>query len=277
MLVWSMRCGSVLLLGLIGIEGTRVFRKNCSVATIRFAKTKIPTSVQLFCDCGLLSVLREAEMGRCASDLPLFRASIRVLTSRGNSQSQKSCNFGRISVFGHPDRPHAGAMGGVACGRGAFVDDFGQRCGRGGLGSAVRGCLWWRNVGGWMPWTTRRREWSGPGVTPLVALETLRVGAWSSAAGRHKKCLRLLASVREGKSICWAACWRFALLLVSGFFACRIRGRSYPHSIAAPSVLRYHDKNYFKRALKCICVQNKQEKAPSILKKGRIHGFSHLC
>lgn len=38
MLVWSMRCGSVLLLGLIGIEGTRVFRKNCSVATIRFAK-----------------------------------------------------------------------------------------------------------------------------------------------------------------------------------------------------------------------------------------------
>ena len=25
-----------------------------------------------------------------------------------------------------------------------------------------------------------------------------------------KKCLRLLASVREGKSICWAAYWRFA-------------------------------------------------------------------
>lgn len=41
MLVWSMRCGSVLLLGLIGIEGTRVFRKNCSVTTIRFAKTKV--------------------------------------------------------------------------------------------------------------------------------------------------------------------------------------------------------------------------------------------
>lgn len=51
---------------------------------------------------------------------------------------------------------------------------------------------------------------SGPGVTPLVALETLRVGSWSGAAGRHKKCLRLLASVREGKSICWAAYWRFA-------------------------------------------------------------------
>lgn len=48
MLVWSMRCGSVLLLGLIGIEGTRVFRKNCSVATIRFAETKIPTSVHFF-------------------------------------------------------------------------------------------------------------------------------------------------------------------------------------------------------------------------------------
>ena len=169
MLVWSMRCGSVLLLGLIGIEGTRVFRKNCSVATIRFAETKIPTSVQLFCDC----------------ELPLFRASIRVLTTRGNSQSQKSCNFGRISVFlgtriGLMLVPWAGWPG-----RGAFVDDFGQRCGRGGLGSAVRGCLWWRNVGGWMPWTTRRREWSGPGVTPLVALETLRVGAWSGAAGRH--------------------------------------------------------------------------------------------
>lgn len=56
-------------------------------------------------------------MGRCASDLPLFRASI-----RDNSQSQKSCNFGRISVFGHPDRPHAGVAGGVSlaqrlCGR----------------------------------------------------------------------------------------------------------------------------------------------------------------
>lgn len=41
MLAWSMPCGSVLLLGLIGIEGTRVFRKNCSVTTIRFAKTKV--------------------------------------------------------------------------------------------------------------------------------------------------------------------------------------------------------------------------------------------
>lgn len=114
MLAWSMPCGSVLLLGLIGIEDTRVrvFRKNCSVTTIRFAKTKIPTSVQLFCDCGLLSVPREAEMGRCASDLPLFRASIHVLTLRDNPQSQKSCNFGRISVFGHPDRPHAGVAGG---------------------------------------------------------------------------------------------------------------------------------------------------------------------
>lgn len=117
-----MRCGSVLLLGLIVIEGTRVFRKNCSVATIRFAETKIPTSVQLFCDCGLLSVLREAEMGRCASDLPLFRASIRVLTPRGNPQSQKSCNFGRISVFGTRIGLMLGAMGGVArtrrlCGR----------------------------------------------------------------------------------------------------------------------------------------------------------------
>lgn len=159
MLAWSMPCGSVLLLGLIGIEGTRVFRKNCSVTTIRFAE-----KLQ-------------------------FWAYFCFLGTR----------IGLMLV------PWAGWPG-----RGAFVDDFGQRCGRGGLGSAVRGCLWWRNVGGWMPWTTRRREWSGPGVTPLVALETLRVGAWSGAAGRHKKCLRLLASVREGKSICWAAYWRFA-------------------------------------------------------------------
>lgn len=141
MLAWSMPCGSVLLLGLIGIEGTRVFRKNCSVTTIRFAKTKIPTSVQLFCDCGLLSVLREAEMGRCASDLPLFRASIRVLTPRGNSQSQKSCNFGRISVFGHPDRPHAGAMGGVAWAGSA------ARCGDASGGATwAAGCLGQRDA-----------------------------------------------------------------------------------------------------------------------------------
>lgn len=162
-------------------------------------------------------------------------------------------------------------------GRGAFVGEFGQRCGRGRLGGAVRGCSRWRNVSGWMPWTTRRREWSGPGVTPLVALGTLRVGSWSGAAGRHKKCLRLLASVREGKSICWAAYWRFASPWSRAFSLAVSVGALTPHSIAAPAVLRYHDKNYFKRALKCICVQNKQEKAPSILKKGRIHGFSHLC
>lgn len=225
MFVWSMRCGSVLLLGLIGIEGTRVFRKNCSVATIRFAK-----KLQ-------------------------FWAYFCFLGTR----------IGLMLV------PWAGWPG-----RGAFVDDFGQRCGRGGLGSAVRGCLRWRNVGGWMPWTTRRREWSGPGVTPLVALETLRVGVWSGAAGRQE--VFAVAGVRSrGQVHLLGGILAFCLSSVSGFFACRIRGRSYPHSIAAPSVLRYHDKNYFKRALKCICVQNKQEKAPSILKKGRIHGFSHLC
>lgn len=216
-------------------------------------------------------------MGRCASDLSLFRASIHVLTPVAIRNRKKVAILGVFLFFWAPGSASCWCHGRGGLGAAPLFDDFGQRCGRGGLGSAVRGCLWWRNVGGWKPWTTRRREWSGPGVTPLVALETLRVGAWSGAAGRHKKCLRLLASVREGKSICWAACWRFALLLVSGFFACRIRGRSYPHSIAAPSVLRYDDKNYFKRALKCICVQNKQEKAPSILKKGRIHGFSHLC
>lgn len=148
-------------------------------------------------------------MGRCASDLPFFRASIHVLTPAAIRNRKKVAILGVFLFFGHPDRPHAGAMGGVAWAR-RLCDDFGQRCGRGRLGSAVWGCSWWRNVGGWMPWITRRREWSGPGVTPLVALETLRVGAWSGAAGRHKKCLRLLASVREGKSICWAAYWRFA-------------------------------------------------------------------
>lgn len=209
MLVWSMRCGSVLLLGLIGSEGTRVFRKNCSVTTIRFAKTKIPISVQLFCDCGLLSVLREAEMGRCASDLPLFRASIHVLTPAAIRNRKKVAILGVFLFLGTRIGLMLGAMGGVAW-RGAFVGELGQRCGRGGLGSAARGCSRWRNVSGWMPWTTRRREWSGPGVAPLVALGALRVGAWSGTVGRHKKCLRLLASVREGKSICWTAYWRFA-------------------------------------------------------------------
>lgn len=120
MLVWSMRCGSVLLLGLIDIEGTRVFRKNCSVATIRFAETKIPTSVQLFCDCGLLSVLREAEMGRCASDLPLFRASIHVLTPATIHNRKKVAILGVFLFFGTRIglmlMPWAGWPG-----RGAFV------------------------------------------------------------------------------------------------------------------------------------------------------------
>lgn len=136
MLVWSMRCGSVLLLGLIGIEGTRVFRKNCSVATIRFAETKIPTSVQLFCDCGLLSVLREAEMGRCASDLPLFRASIHVLTPAAIRNRKKVAILGVFLFFGHPDRPHAGVMGGVAWARCLCLMTLGSVVG--GAGSAAR-------------------------------------------------------------------------------------------------------------------------------------------
>lgn len=159
MLAWSMPCGSVPLLGLIGIEGTRVFRKNCSVTTIRFAK---------------------------------------------------KLQFWAYFCFWHPDRPHAWCHGRGGSGAAPLWANLGSVAG--GAGSAARcgGYSRWRNVSGWMPWTTRRREWSGPGVTPLVALETLRVGSWSGAAGRHKKCLRLLASVREGKSICWAAYWRFA-------------------------------------------------------------------
>ena len=161
------------------------FAEICFVTTIRFVKTKISTSVQLFCDCGLLSVLCEAEMGCCASDLSLFRASIRVLTLRDNPQSQKSCNFGRISVFGLPNRPHAGDVGG--------------------------------------------------------------------ASRAQRLCGRL-----------WAA---FAYF-VSIAFACRICGRSCPHPIAAPAALRYHDKNCFKRALKCILRSKQAGKGTQHNKEG---------
>lgn len=136
MLVWSMRCGSVLLLGLIGIEGTRVFRKNCSVATIRFAETKIPTSVQLFCDCGLLSVLREAEMGRCASDLPLFRASIRVLTPAAIRNRKKVAILGVFLFLGTRIGLMLGAMGGGGPGAAPLWANWGSVAG--GAGSAAR-------------------------------------------------------------------------------------------------------------------------------------------
>ena len=141
-LPWLMSQGPVMLLGPIGFEGALVFRKICSAAMIRLAKTRIPTSVQLFCDCGLLSVVCEAEMGRCASNSPLFSGFIRVLASRGNPQSQKSCKRRPIFVFGLLDWPHASVMGGVPraqrlCGRlwtalWAWAD-LAARCG---------GCAW---------------------------------------------------------------------------------------------------------------------------------------
>lgn len=61
-------------------------------------------------------------MGRCASDLPFFRASIHVLTPAAIRNRKKVAILGVFLFFGHPDRPHAGAMGGVArarrlCGR----------------------------------------------------------------------------------------------------------------------------------------------------------------
>lgn len=56
--------------------------------------------------------------------------------------------------------------------------------------------------------------------------------------------------------------------LVSGFFACRICGRSCPHPIAAPAVLRYHDKNCFKRALKCILRSKQAGKGTQHNKEG---------
>lgn len=139
MLVWSMRCGSVLLLGLIGIEGTRVFRKNCSVATIRFAKTKISTSVQLF--LRLRTPFRPLRGGNgplCVRSA-VFPASIHVLTPAAIRNRKKVAILGVFLFFGTRIGlmlvPWAGWPG-----RGAFVDDFGQRCGRGRLGSAVRGC-----------------------------------------------------------------------------------------------------------------------------------------
>lgn len=85
-------------------------------------------------------------MGRCASDLPLFRASIHVLTPAAIRNRKKVAILGVFLFFGTRIGlmlvPWAGWPG-----RGAFVDDFGQRCGRGRLGSAVWGCSWWRNVG----------------------------------------------------------------------------------------------------------------------------------
>lgn len=56
--------------------------------------------------------------------------------------------------------------------------------------------------------------------------------------------------------------------LVSGFFACRICGRSCPHPIAAPAVLRYHDRNCFKRALKCILRSKQAGKGTQHNKEG---------
>ena len=64
MLVWSMRCGSVLLLGLIGIEDTRVFRKNCSVTAIRNRKKVAILGVFLF--LGTRIGLMLGVMGRVA-------------------------------------------------------------------------------------------------------------------------------------------------------------------------------------------------------------------
>lgn len=136
MLVWSMRCGSVLLLGLIDIEGTRVFRKNCSVATIRFAETKIPTSVQLFLRLRTPFRPPRGGNGPLCVRFAAFPGFNPRFDACDNPQSQKSCNFGRISVFWHPDRPHADAMGGVAWARRLCLMTLGSVVG--GAGSAAR-------------------------------------------------------------------------------------------------------------------------------------------
>lgn len=173
-----------MLLGPIGFEGALVFRKICSAAMIRLAKTRIPTSVQLFCDCGLLSVVCEAEMGRCASNSPLFSGFIRVLASRGNPQSQKSCKRRPIFVFGLLDRPHASVMGGVPqaqrlCGRlwtalWAWAD-LAARCG---------GCAWR---------ATRAAGYFGQrDAVNEVDLGQLHGWLWIDPAGRHKKYCRCL-------------------------------------------------------------------------------------
>lgn len=108
-----------------------------------------------------------------------------LIGSEGARLSQKSCNFGRISVFGLPNRPHAGDVGGVSRAQ--------RLCGR-----------------------------------------------------------------------LWAAFAHFVSIL----FACRICGRSCPHPIAAPAALRYHDRNCFKRALKCILRSKQAGKGTQHNKEG---------
>lgn len=183
-LAWLMPQGSVLLLGLIGIEGARIFREICFVATIRLAKTKISTFVQLF---AIADSLPSSARRKWAAVRPICRFF--GLHSRFDAPRQsaiaKSCNFGRISVLGTRIGPMLVSRAGCPW-RSAFVDDLGS-------------------------------------VLPP---------------------------------------------LVSGFFACRICGRSCPHPIAAPAALRYHDKNCFKRALKCILRSKQAGKGTQHNKEG---------
>lgn len=135
MLVWSMRCSSVLLLGLIGIEGTRVFRKNCSVTTIRFAKTKIRLLCNFFAieDSFPSSARRKWAAVRPICRFPGFNPRFDAC---GNPQSQKSCNFGRISVFWAPGSASCWCHGRGGLGAAPLLMTLGSVVG--GAGSAAR-------------------------------------------------------------------------------------------------------------------------------------------
>ena len=146
-LPWLMSQGPVMLLGPIGFGGARVFRKVCSAATTRLAKTRIPISVQLFCDCGLPSVLCEVEMGRRASNLPFFRASS-VFWRPAAIRNRKKVAILGVFLFLDSWIGLMPVLWAGCPGRSAFVDDFGQRCGRGQT---------WRRGAGDVPGVRRGR------------------------------------------------------------------------------------------------------------------------
>lgn len=75
-------------------------------------------------------------MGRCASDLPFFRASIHVLTPAAIRNRKKSCNFGRISVFWAPGSASYWCHGRGGLGAAPLLMTLGSVVG--GAGSAAR-------------------------------------------------------------------------------------------------------------------------------------------
>lgn len=136
MLAWSMPCGSVLLLGLIGIEGTRVFRKNCSVTTIRFAKTKNSDFCATFLRLRTPFRPPRGGNGPLCVRFAVFPGFNPRFDACGNPQSQKSCNFGRISVFWAPGSASCWCHGRGGLGAAPLLMTLGSVVG--GAGSAAR-------------------------------------------------------------------------------------------------------------------------------------------